>query len=102
MKLFTYRRSLGSSKLHSEVKKQTSPGITAVGAALPIFLPKIGRSLMESPISVQLFAITTVGNISLQQSGMKERFRRGKEKGEDSAAGRNAMTSRGDNCNHEG
>ena len=58
----------------SEEKKSRSLG----GSALPILiLPKIGKSLMASPLVVQFFAAASIGNIAIQQIGALSRRRRG-------------------------
>mmetsp|Transcript_17394 Transcript_17394/g.26278 ORF Transcript_17394/g.26278 Transcript_17394/m.26278 type:complete len:1041 (-) Transcript_17394:804-3926(-) len=57
----------------SEEKKSKSLG----GSTLPILiLPKIGKSLMDSPLVVQFFAAASIGNIAIQQIGALLRRRK--------------------------
>ncbi len=61
---------------NSAIEGPSKAGKVAIGSALPILLPKIGRSLIGSPVAVQLFALASVGNIAFQHMGALKRKRK--------------------------
>lgn len=70
---------LSTLKSGSEEHKSRSLG----GSTLPILiLPKLGRSLMASPLVVQFFAAASIGNIAIQQMGALSRRRKSNPEGD--------------------
>ncbi len=61
---------------NSAIEGPSKAGKVAIGSAIPRLLPKIGRSLIGSPVAVQVFAVASVGNIVLQHMGALKRKRK--------------------------
>ena len=71
-------RGKGQGQL-TNLRKTPSPPSIPVGA-LPMVLPAIGKTLMQSPVAVQIFALGAVGNIAFQRLGWMNWTRKGKGK----------------------
>jgi hypothetical protein len=74
------------------LKTRSSQGVAAAASsALPVLLPKIGRTLIQSPVAVQIFALGTVGNFAIHRMGLMKKLkkRKGNAEGGDSAKDKN-------------
>ena len=69
-------RGKGQGQL-TNLRTTSSPPSIPVGA-LPMVLPAIGKTLMQSPVAVQIFALGAVGNIAFQRLGWMNWTRKGK------------------------
>ncbi len=60
---------------HRSQTTATRPAKTAASAALPVLLPKIGQSLIQSPLPVQVFALGTLGNIAFHRMRLAKKLK---------------------------